>query len=113
LVHVRRMWPTTSLSQRPWLELDGVSVELVDACFDWDADRIQINFDVGSLSGSVVYDDGGVPALDATVVLGGVAYVGVLPVDDGQGWAFTGQVSSDGGEVVAVSGFVPYDLSGC
>jgi hypothetical protein len=113
LVHVRRMWPTTSLSQRPWLELDGVSVELVDACYDWDADRIQINFDVGSLSGSVVYDDGGVPALDATVVLGGVAYVGVLPVDDGQGWAFTGQVSSDGGEVVAVSGFVPYDLSGC
>jgi erythromycin esterase-like protein len=113
LVHVRRMSPTTLLSQLPWLELDGVVVEVAGACYDWETDRIQVAFDGGSLSGSVEYDDDGVPSFDAAGVLDGVAYVGVLSVDDGQGWAFTGQVSTEGGEVVSVSGFVPYDLAGC
>ena len=115
LVHVRGMRPTTLLSQRPWLQLDGAAVEVVDACEVWDAEtlRMQITFSGGSLSGAVQYDDDWVPRLDATVSLDGVEYTGVLPLELGAGWIFMGQLLAEEGKVLDVSGFLPYELPGC
>jgi erythromycin esterase-like protein len=113
LIHVRRMRATTLLTQRAWLELDGAAVAVVGACYDWDADRIQVTFDGGSLTGTAVYEDDWLATLMATLSFHGVEYTGVLSLEWVDGWAFAGQLVAEGDEVLEVAGFLPWDLPGC
>jgi erythromycin esterase-like protein len=113
LIHVRRMSATTLLTQQPWLELDGAPVEVVGACRDWDAERIQLTFDGGALTGSLAYDDDWLASLVTTLSFDGVEYTGVLAIEWDDGWAFAGPLVAEGGDVVEVAGFLPWDLPGC
>jgi hypothetical protein len=114
LVHVRRMHATRLLGQRPWAEVDGVPVEVLGACSDRGADRLEVVFDGGSLSASLVYDEEWVLWFDATAVVDGITSAGILRVEEGDGWTFAGQLlSAEGGEATEIAGYVPYGLPGC
>jgi erythromycin esterase-like protein len=114
LVHVRRMVATTLLGQPPWLEVGGLPVEVIGACSDWDPIRVEVVFDGGSFSASLVYDDDWVPWFDATAVVVGITYAGTLRVEEDDGWTFAGQLfSAEGGEATEIAGYSPYGLPGC
>jgi erythromycin esterase-like protein len=113
LVHLQRVRPTSLLRLRPWLELDGLPVEGLDACYDPDRDDIELTFEGGALRGSAVSDDEGQRWLEATLQLGTAEYTGRLTLDLSDGWAFGGELVAGGGEVIHAAGFVPYDLPTC
>jgi erythromycin esterase-like protein len=113
LVHVRLMHATTLLGPRPWMEVDGAPVAVIGACYDWDSDRVEVTFDGGSLSASMVYDDDGIPSFDATAVVDGITYAGILPIEERDGWTFAGQLSAEGGETTEIAGYIPYEPPRC
>jgi erythromycin esterase-like protein len=113
LVHVRRVRPTTLLSQRPRLELDGASVVVRGVCWSWELEGYRITFDGGSMDARVVYEEEGTTWLDTVLTLDGVVYTGALQLETWDGYAFSGTLQSEGGVPLEVSGFVPWDLPVC
>jgi erythromycin esterase-like protein len=113
LIHLRRVRPTSRLSLRPWLRLDGTPVEGLAACYDWQSEGFQLTFDGGSLAGTAIFDDEWPPRLEVSAWLGDVEYTGRLALEFGEGWGFDGELVTEGGETVHAAGFVPGDLPGC
>jgi erythromycin esterase-like protein len=113
LIHLRRVQPTSLLGLRPSLELDGVPVEGLVACYDGEGDVVELTFDGGSLAGTRVFDDEWLAWLETSMRVGDTTYTGRLPVAFGEGWRFAGELETEGGPSVHVAGFVPYDLPTC
>jgi erythromycin esterase-like protein len=113
LIHLRQVRPTSRLSLRPWLELDGTPVEGLAACYDWESEGFQLTFDGGSLAGTEIFDDEWLPWLEVSAWLGDVEYTGRLALEFGDGWGFDGELVTEDGEPLHAAGFVPYDLPGC
>jgi erythromycin esterase-like protein len=114
LIHLRRVRPTNTLGVRPWLELDGVPVEGLDACYDGESDSLQLTFEGGSLAGTRTFDDEWLPWLETTLQLDAAEYTGRLTFDAlSDGWGFEGELVTGGGETLPVAGLLPYDLPDC
>jgi erythromycin esterase-like protein len=116
LLHLRRVRPTSTLGVRPWLELDGVPVEGLDACHHGQYEGFQLTFEGGSLTGTRIYDDDDAQTslLETTLQLDAAEYTGRLAFDGlSDGWGFEGELVTGGGETLHTAGFLPYDLPDC